>query len=45
MKRYEVDIPPAQSMSPIGKKKWFAKARAKQIGPGHINDFIRIPGE
>ena len=45
MKHYEADIPPAQSMSPIGKKQWFARARAKEIGPGRTNHFIRIPGE
>ncbi len=45
MKRYEADIPPAQSMSSIGKKQWFARARAKEIGSGRTNHFIRIPGE
>ena len=44
-KRYEVDVPPAQSMRPIGDKKWFARARVRQTGSGRVNDFIRIPGE
>ena len=45
MKHYEADIPPAQSMSSIGKKQWFARASAKEIGSGRTNHFIRIPGE
>ncbi len=45
MKQYEVHIPAAQAMKPIGEHRWFARARVKQIGAERVNDFVRILGE
>ena len=44
-KQYEVHIPPAQAMKPIGEQCWFARARVKQTGTEPVNDFVRLPGE
>ena len=45
MLRYVPYIPPAQKMSPIGKKEWFATAQIKQLGTVYDNHCVRLPGE
>jgi len=44
-KEYDIWIPPAQPMTPMGKYEWVAKAKVKQTGTGRSDDIITLDGE
>ena len=44
-KRFEPWIPPAQPMTPVADKRWFATARIRQLDAARDDAYIRLRGE